>query len=58
MAVLTWLLLSLLTVQTVIGRGLHQRVFRDARHTLLSELEDLAEKRQTTGKGFGHFPNR
>jgi len=46
----TWLLLSLLTVQTVTGRGLRQRDFNDARDTLREELEDLVPKQLPAGK--------
>ena len=46
----TWLLLSLLTFQTVTGRGLHQRDFKNAQDTLQAELEDLVPKQLPPGK--------
>jgi len=50
MPVATWLLLSLLTVQTVTGRDLHRRDLRDARDMLQSELEDWEPRRQARGR--------
>jgi len=42
---LTWLLLSLLVVQIVTGRGVHHLDVKDARDTLPAELEDLVVPR-------------
>jgi len=50
MAVITWLLLSLLIVQTVAGRGLRERDFRDDRDILQPLFEELGSKRLARGK--------
>ena len=56
MAVTTWLLLSLLTVQTVTGQGLRHRDFKDAGNMLQAELENLVRKQLSGGKhGVEHF---
>ena len=50
MAVTTWLLLSLLTVQTVVGRGIHHLDVKDVRDTPQAEVEDLIPKELVEGK--------
>ena len=51
MAMLTWLLLSLLMVQIVTGRDVHHLHVKDARDTLPAELKDLVVPKQLEEEG-------
>jgi len=47
----TWLLLSLLMIQIVTGRGVHHLDVKDAGDTLPVELEDLVVPKQLEEEG-------